>query len=193
MCLRLWKLGICQGSTSPENLFLFDISQFFSLFLSSFPSLLYTNLQVSIDPPWGAREGKRDHTWNWKKDLHFPEGKRTFSVEKRVCRKSKVAPKSPKPPIKAEHWTTQMAEGRRRVEVGSGTRAGITLQSRLFQSVDLDYSRGSRAWADLCSVWAVRKLLRRWMPWWSQFWPWCFWGAGRRGPRTQSWGQWDHL
>lgn len=71
--------------------------------------------------------------------MNFPEGKKTFSVEKRVCRKSKVAPKSPKPPVKAEHWTTQMAEGRRRVEVGSGTPGGKKLQSHLFQSVDLDF------------------------------------------------------
>ena len=41
--------------------------------------------------------------------------------------------------MKAEHWTTQKAERRRRVEVGSGTRGGIKLQSLLFQSMDLDF------------------------------------------------------
>ena len=41
--------------------------------------------------------------------------------------------------MKAEYWTTQKAERRRRVEVGSGIRGGIKLQSLLFQSVDLDF------------------------------------------------------
>lgn len=69
----------------------------------------------------------------------FSRRERGFSVEKRVCRKSKVAPNGTKPPVKAEHWTTQKAERRRRVEVGSGTRGGIKLQSLLFQSMDLDF------------------------------------------------------
>ena len=195
MCL--WKLGICQGSTSPENLFLFHISEFFSLFflffslsLSPFPSLLYTNLQVSVDPPGGARESKRDHTWNRKKDLNFPEGKGLFCWEESL-QKKQSSPKWHKTPC--EGRVLDHTEGRTE-EKGRG---GVwdsgwykTAESLISECGLGLYSRGSRA--DLRSLWVAHKLLRRRMPWWSWFWPWCFRGAGRRRPRTQSWGQWDH-
>lgn len=169
----------------------------FSIFFS-FPFLLpIPSLHKSAGfhrPSVGSKRRQKRSYLKLEEGFAFSRREKDLFCWEESLQKKQSSPKEPKTSYKGR--ALDHTDGRREekgVEVGSGTRAGITLQSRLFQSVDLDYSRGSRAWADLCSVWAVRKLLRRWMPWWSQFWPWCFWGAGRRGPRTQSWGQWDHL
>ena len=90
-------------------------------------------------PSGGSKRKQKRSYLKPEEGFEFSRRERAFSVEKRVCRKSKVAPNGTKPPVKAEYWTTQKAERRRRVEVGSGIRGGIKLQSLLFQSVDLDF------------------------------------------------------
>ena len=139
VCVCVWKLGICQGSTPLNHLFRFNISRimwalfhFPFLSLSPFPSLLYRPAGFCRPSRGSTERSKRDGTGNWKKDLNFPEGVRGkgLSAERRAQEGHRQGCCS--------SYKGSWVLGSREAGVGSGTQGeGAKWWSLSFQTVDL--------------------------------------------------------